>query len=348
MAEQKPEDYLTYFALLRGEKVALAPDVPHCGFYERRGKNGQRQPVYIYRDDSGVIVALAGTKDRAAVEDDAGRLGRLFSSICDRPISYETWNAVYETGRWPDDPVPTQSPPATAAQLTSSGADGSADVATSAQADPGTATVGPGKDQPPAGTGHNNPPTGTLAEISAAWADLRPEITRLLGAGVKSQADADRLGNFVQRVKDMLKRGDDSRLAETKPLRDKVSEINASWKTLLDAIDGAIEKMKKPLTEFMAAQKKKAQEEAALAIAQGADAADVAPAKAKAGGTNGGRSVRLVTQKSAKVVDWNLLLGHLKEHPEIRETAQRIASAAARSDITLPGCEIEKKEVAQT
>jgi hypothetical protein len=42
-----------------------------------------------------------------------------------------------------------------------------------------------------------------------------------------------------------------------------------------------------------------------------------------------------------EVTDWNALLAHLAEHPEIRACLQRIANAAAEADIALPGTVIE-------
>lgn len=354
MAEQRAEDFAAHAAMLRGEKVPMAPDVPLCGMFERRGQNGQRQPVYFFRGEDGEIEALAGTAEKGDFIKDGGKVGRLFSSVCDRPISFETWGEVYNTGKWPDDPAPAQSPPATADAPASSAAQGNGESATEPQVGPGDRASGTEADQPPAGTDalgnftHNKPPTGRLAEISDQWAELRQPITKLLGAGIKTQADADRLGNLVEKVAALHKTGDTARLAETKPHRDAAAEINGKWNTMLGAIDGAIKKMKKPLAEFLTAEKKRRQEEAAIAVSQGADPADVAPAKVKAGGTSGGRAVRNVTVKYAEITDWNLLLGAVKDRPDVKDFVQAIANQAARSGIALAGCVIKEREEART
>lgn len=115
------------------------------------------------------------------------------------------------------------------------------------------------------------------------------------------------------------------------PLRDRAAQLKAMLKA-------------KVVTPFLKKLAEERQKAASAAIAAGAAPEELPPTRVVAGSSK--RSTGLRTFTSARVTDWDALLAHLKEHPDIRAEAQRIADAAAKAGVPLPGTEIVKEQKA--
>lgn len=95
---------------LRGEKPAAHPDDPQAGFYrivnkDKATKVKTSMPVAYYPDNgdgfgSGLICHVNGKP----VSDERGV--ELWSWCCDKPITEAIYQAVVETGVWPDEASP--------------------------------------------------------------------------------------------------------------------------------------------------------------------------------------------------------------------------------------------------
>jgi hypothetical protein len=81
--------------------------------------------------------------------------------------------------------------------------------------------------------GDNNPPT-PFDEVRAELEDLRLEAGNWLdGAEVQSQAEADKLGLFLERVRKAAKRADAERVKEKEPHDEAVKEIQDRYNSLI-------------------------------------------------------------------------------------------------------------------
>lgn len=80
---------------MAGERPPIHEDSPQIGYYRTKGGKGRvPEPVAIY-EDGDQLIALRGN----AVVD----AGEIWTWVCQRPISYETYQAVAERGEpWPD------------------------------------------------------------------------------------------------------------------------------------------------------------------------------------------------------------------------------------------------------
>lgn len=81
-------------AVMAGEQPPIHEDSPQIGYYRTKGGKGRvPEPVAIY-EDGDQLIALRG----AAVVD----AGEIWTWVCQRPISYETYCAVVSGAPWPD------------------------------------------------------------------------------------------------------------------------------------------------------------------------------------------------------------------------------------------------------
>jgi hypothetical protein len=207
----------------------------------------------------------------------------------------------------------------------------------------------------PRGIGDNNPPADEVeadeidSAINAALAELRTPL--------KTQTDADRLGNYRDNLAKLYKREDGKKDAEKRPHLDANIEIENRYKPVLGKIKDAGTKVKDALTAWFLAEKarveresaeRRAKEEAARKAAAKANLPPPAPlpppeiARPKAGTM--GHTTALRTFKSAIITDYPAALTHLREHAEIREVVQKIANAAARAGTPIPGTTIHEEQ----
>lgn len=95
-------DYDFYFAALKapdqiGKTIAIHDGEAQPGFYrKRKGRSGPFEPVAIWRDESGGLVAKVGNEMADPVA--------LWSWVCDKPVTEDAYRAVADDGKpWPDD-----------------------------------------------------------------------------------------------------------------------------------------------------------------------------------------------------------------------------------------------------
>lgn len=100
--DMNASDYEWYFAALKTPSAIGSKELPvhegeaKPGFYrKRRHKTGPFDPVAIWRDETGKLVAMIGDKAADAAE--------LWSWVCRHPVTEEAYRAVIDGERWPDE-----------------------------------------------------------------------------------------------------------------------------------------------------------------------------------------------------------------------------------------------------
>lgn len=88
-------------ALAEPKKIGTAalpvhPGEYQLGYYRTRSKNVPWEPVGIYPDENGVVVAFRGERQ---VDD----IPELFQWCCRHPVSYDAYVAALNGKNWPDD-----------------------------------------------------------------------------------------------------------------------------------------------------------------------------------------------------------------------------------------------------
>lgn len=212
--------------------------------------------------------------------------------------------------------------------------------------------------------GHNRAPVDDTPEaISERIEELVREAKRMIEAGGATEKDiADQASDVANALGELATRATDLHKVEKAPILEAGRAIDAKWFNLRDLASDWKAKLKLVVvTPFLKAQQEKVAEQqriareaaeraAAAAVAQGENPA-VAAAKAMAenpvprntaGSSKRSTGLRNVT--SANVTDWVALLTHLSDNEKVREVAQKIADAAAKQGLALPGCEIIKDQ----
>ena len=199
--------------------------------------------------------------------------------------------------------------------------------------------------------GSNNPP------VDEAEADeVENACKAALEAAkqpVTNQTEADRLGNYRDRLAKLYKAKENERVAEKEPHLEAGRQVDAKFKPILAKVEDAGKAVKAVLTKWLVAEqarinaenaaKEKADREAREAAAKAnlppPEAAPVAEIERPKAGTTG-RASALRTFKSAKITDYAKALAAVAENTEIKALVQTLADRAARADIAMAGCEI--------
>lgn len=191
-----------------------------------------------------------------------------------------------------------------------------------------------------AAPGHNNPPAiaheALSLETAEQWLAGHPSIS--------DQVAADEAANMRAALLEMSKQADGAREKEKAPHMASCRQIDAKWAPHVRRPKEIADKLRGMLTAWLNSQKPVKIEQAAQAIAQGAEPAriDTAP---KAGGARGRRAA-LRTERFAVIDDMKALVASLADHPEITELAARIAQRSAKNGVPLAGTHIEERQVA--
>lgn len=320
---------------------------PQPGFY-RMPEGKDMIPVAIWRNREGKIIAKRGFQIVPKADE-------IWTWCCRNPVSEKSYRDVMDGGAWPDDP-PAKKEPAK-------------QVATKAE-----------PQQEPALIGHNMPDDPFEALKLEYQGEL--EIAKeLLASPVKDSDHADKIANFSKRVSAISNKADNLFKVEKQPFLDGGRAVDDKWRELREDAKALSAKLKRHIDDWLAEQRRaeaerqrKAEEEAAAARRAAEEAerkalqearsedeariaqekadrlkreAEAAEREAKARPVQAGRTgskVSLRTFKTAKIVDIEKALMHLKDHEKVREIVQILANAAARSDIALPGCEVITEE----
>lgn len=203
MAETNEWAY--YFAALRGNFGPIRENDPQTGYY----KHYTGAAVAIWREE-GTVLMLLGADEVADLVDQ----GRIWLSCAKKPVSHDHYVLKTTTGIWPG------LPEAMAAKVAA------ADLAAAATDDGAAAAPG---------AGHNSADLDTFAKMRAELTEEVSESAAFFAKHpVKTKDEADRAQDWGDRIDKAAKAADAARLAETKPLRDQIDEINARWNGLIN------------------------------------------------------------------------------------------------------------------
>ncbi len=348
-------------AALKGEAAPPVLNQPQIGYWMQRiGRERIAVSLYPHPKRPGELLCKLL---RSGGEMTNGVAIEIWPGCCRSPIEYATWTHLYQHKRWPDEPLPLPDAPADledipaftegmpAADAAPEDVGGGGEPATEGRnGSRGSEDVAPADRSPPP-IGHNNPPTSLtegaddpiFADIAQRGAHFASQIEA--ATKITDKVSADLAANLINTFKGLEKEADAARRAEKKPFDEAAKAVQAKWTPLIDRLGTVVAPLQRAITAYLKAENAKRNAEAAAAIAAGAAPAEAAKPKAKAGSA-GSRAVSLRTVKFAVVDDWNALMVSLHDNPTIRAEAQRLADAAARSGVSLPGCRIDTRQEA--
>lgn len=86
---------------LAGKNPPMHEGCPEVGFYRKRNTPFNDQPraddpVAIYPDENGKLIALQGPQNRSKVVD----ANDIWTWVADKPVSYEDYQAAFERNQW--------------------------------------------------------------------------------------------------------------------------------------------------------------------------------------------------------------------------------------------------------
>lgn len=213
----------------------------------------------------------------------------------------------------------------------------------------------------------------SFCDACGAWSDL---------GRIETQDQSERLTDFVAGARGLAKKVEDARKAEKKVHDDRGKAVQAAYSPLLTKLDRVLDLMKNMQADWLrrenarieaekAAAARIAAEEAetakqamaaaaarndvsgqvdaeqALEDAEKARAAALRDEKARAGSaTGGGRTMSLRKTKFAQIDNIRVVYMHFERHPDVFDTLQRLANAAARAGEHVPGTTPYEKETA--
>jgi hypothetical protein len=215
-----------------------------------------------------------------------------------------------------------------------------------------------------------------LAKHTQAASELAAEAAPWLNKGlVESETEASQLADVIAKARKLHKDAEESRKVEKEPHLAAGKAVDDAFKVAVSALEKTANSLKPIIAAWLkkvedekraeAARQaeiaRKAKEEAdrlaaqaaanndtmaaAQAEAAQAEAAKLEKSAVKAGkakssvgsATGGGRSMALRTVTTAQIDNLNLVYRHFHEHPDVRDVLQRLATAAVRAGIEVPG-----------
>lgn len=216
-----------------------------------------------------------------------------------------------------------------------------------------------------------------FADAAGEWADKK-QIT--------SADMAEKATDFIAGARKLKSKIEATQKAAKKPHADRATAAFDAFKPALSKVEKSITTVLALQGAWLVAERKrieedqrlariaaqKAQEEAAAALAAAqarndisgsvdaeaamkeavkAEAVAAKPAKASVGSASGGgRTIALRTVVSAVITNQNLVYMHFRDHPDVVEVLQRLATAAFRAaggdQITIPGATRKTEEKA--
>lgn len=317
-----PSPWAWWQNALSGVRGPITEDAPQTGYYRCRRKGEQATAVAYWRDtNDGAMrckVAARDVPELQALE--------LWPFASKEPITFEAYKAKRETGRWPDMDE----------------------------------TVQPER----RGMGDNQPPEETEAEAikrqieaasggAAQYAKIADLETK-----AKAQSLRSRLLELAGSAKKIHKRLKD-------PLWEQVKEIDNTYLPLAKEAEAVAVKIRDAMDAFDTAELRKVQEAERLAQEARAKAEREAAEAAKAGkpvaplpepppapapyvpqqvrGAYGRAASTKIVKTITEVTDWMVLFTFLKDHPEFKELAMKLAQRAVDKNFDVPGVKIEDR-----
>lgn len=239
---------------------------------------------------------------------DAIFIEKVFAWAVKHPVTEEAFNLHKETGRWPDE-------------------------------------------APEVKSSRQNYPDDPFEQLMIELETEKSEAEEFLKEPIKTKERADQAAAWADRLSNHAKKAENLRKVEKEPFLEGGRKIDAKWKVAVDGFGSLVKAFKAAVTPFLREEQARIAEEARKAReAQQVTSQSESPKKpmpkAKAG--NFGRSMTLREFKTAKIINYDELVQAIKEYPEVKELAQKIANrVVANACVALPGTEIhiEKKAV---
>lgn len=312
---------------------------PQCGYYKRRTiRNGPWEPAAIWEDADGSIMAMTGFEGREREQ----RASDLWNWVAKNPVSYEAYQAAFETGCWPDE--------------------------------------GRREDDDAAPIGDNSreltPQEQAEAAINDAIADAAVWLKRMGKSAPSTQDEANQGANIARRIADAAK--DVAKLhTELKAPHLEAGRKIDNWKReVCDPAEKAKKELLAKVTAWQVAEQRRLDEErrkaeeaaraAAEAERQRLEAerlaqlaahpeapldfepivvkAEAVPAlRVKSGGATG-RKASLRTFKVAVIKDYVSALAACADTDEVRSAVQAVATKRMRAGVAMPGVEVKEEQ----
>lgn len=195
--------------------------------------------------------------------------------------------------------------------------------------------------------GHNKSPTDDTPEaIAERIDDLAREAEKMIAAGAAPSDDvSDQASDLANTFGELEAKIGALHDIEKQPHLDAGRAVDRKWFGLRDKAADLKRRLKLAVvTPWLKKKSDEAERAKVAAISAGAAPETLPQQRLTAGSSK--RATALRTQTSAEVSDWIILIASLVEHPDMRETAQRIANASAKAGVALPGTKIVKQKVA--
>lgn len=222
--------------------------------------------------------------------------------------------------------------------------------------------------------GHNGGPPiidpEVLADHTETVRKFADAVKKWIANGkITDEGTAEKLTDFIAGARTSLKTINDARTKAKKPFLDCGKEVDATFKTLTEALTKAAILVKPLLEDYMEIKRVRLAEEAAEATrnaeeearggallaaeaeaqddvlkmakaeettkaaeksAKAAEKAKAAPVNVKSA-TGGGRTMSERTQRSAKITNINVLFLHYRENPKVVALLEQLATADIRA-----------------
>lgn len=304
---------------LIGKTLLASPSDPELGYYRCRGRDKQWEPVGIFLDKAGQMVAERG-QDRRPVDP-----VDIWTWCLRYPVSYEAHLQALRGEGYDDEPPPPigdnsgESDPFERLRLEFAGERDTAESFLKAPVE--------SQDQ---------------ADKLGIWAK------RILDIGKRAEAER------VTEKEPHLEAGravdakwrpllDDAKSFADR-LRDHLKPFLVAKKRQADAAAAAArEEADRLRREAQQAESDEARQAAMQAAQQAEEASAVRGASA---GRTGAR-VSVRTERRARIVDYDAALMALKDHPDVRRLVDQLAQRAVRANIMLAGVEVDEVEKVQ-
>jgi hypothetical protein len=300
-----------------GKTLLASPSDPELGYYRCRGRDKQWEPVGIFLDDDGQMVAERGLTRRRVDPLD------VWTSCLRYPVTYEFHVKALRGEGYDDEPPPPIGD-------NSGAADPLGNIKLELEGEKETAETF--LEQPIASQAD--------ADRIGIWAK------RFLDIG--KRAETERVTEKEPHLE--AGRAVDAKwkplVDEAKAFADRLRKHVEPWllaekRKALAAANAAREEAQRQRREAETAETDEARQQALQAAKQAADEA-VNVRNASAGRTGARVSVRV--EKRANITDFEACLMALKDHPDLRVLVQQLAQRAVKAGVPLAGVEVEEVE----
>jgi hypothetical protein len=200
-------------------------------------------------------------------------------------------------------------------------------------------------DEPPEKA--SNLPIDERESLKAEINGEKDEVERWLKeiGEVKTREQADRAGNWADRLTALEKRAEDTRRKEKQPFLDEAKAVDDEWKPFVTTAQSLKQRLKAACAAFLKTEAARVVQEHVDTVARGEQPVE-RPKPVKAGSL--GRPVSLRTVTTAVIEDPKALAIYLVEqnNRDMMELLQTLANRLVKAGATPPGCKKHTDQVA--